>query len=134
MSRWQPSAPFTPLCPRPAASCTASTAARTHSARSTVLSTFLGEMGTMEMQAHELWSTTRCTRPKLPFTRAQTMAPFMLKHDGKLNRWCSVQEDVEDYFRKTLGEVRAACLRTSSLVLLVHMGRMLNAAVLPMRL
>ena len=63
------------------------------------------------MQAHELWSTTRCTRPKLPFTRAQTMAPFMLKHDGKLNRWCSVQEDVEDYFRKTLGEVRAACLR-----------------------
>ena len=59
------------------------------------------------MQAHELWSTTRCTRPKLPFTRAQTMAPFMLKHDGKLNRWCPVQEDVEDYFRKTLGEVRA---------------------------
>ena len=58
----------------------------------------------------------------------------MLKHDGKLNRWCPVQEDVEDYFRKTLGEVRAACLRTSSLVLLVHMGRMLNAAVLPMRL
>ncbi len=31
----------------------------------------------------------------------------MLKHDGKLNRWCPVQEDVEDYFRKTLGEVRA---------------------------
>ena len=35
------------------------------------------------------------------------MADFMLKHDGKLNRWCPVQEDVEAYFRKTLEEVRA---------------------------
>jgi len=26
----------------------------------------------------------------------------MLKHDGKLNRWCPVQEDVESYFRSTL--------------------------------
>jgi len=54
----------------------------------------------------------------------------MLKHDGKPNRWCSVQEDVEDYFRKTLGEVRAACRRTSPLVLLVHFGRMLSDPVL----
>jgi hypothetical protein len=54
----------------------------------------------------------------------------MLKHDGKPNRWCSVQEDVEDYFRKTLGVVRAACRRTSPLVLLVHFGRMLSDPVL----
>jgi hypothetical protein len=75
----------------------------------------------------------RCKRAKKgarmehDLTRAETMAPLMLKHDGKPNRWCSVQEDVEDYFRKTFGEVRAACRR---LVLLVHMGLMLSAAVL----
>ena len=39
-----------------------------------------------------------------------TMASYMLKHDGKLNRWCPVQEDVEEYFRKTLEEVCAARL------------------------
>ena len=38
------------------------------------------------------------------------MASYMLKHDGKLNRWCPVQEDVEEYFRKTLEEVCAARL------------------------
>jgi len=33
------------------------------------------------------------------------MASYMLKHDGKLNRWCPVQEDVEAYFRQTLDQV-----------------------------
>ena len=28
-----------------------------------------------------------------------------LQHDGVLQRWCEVQQDVEDYFRKTLPEV-----------------------------
>ena len=36
-----------------------------------------------------------------------------LKHDGKLQRWCPVQEDVEDYFRKTLEEVRVHALCSS---------------------
>lgn len=37
------------------------------------------------------------------------MASYMLKHDGKLNRWCPVQPDVEEYFRATLDTV-LACL------------------------
>jgi len=35
-----------------------------------------------------------------------------LDHDGVLNRWCAVQADVEDYFRKTLPQVFARCLRS----------------------
>lgn len=38
----------------------------------------------------------------------ETMAAYMLKHDGNLNRWCPVQVDVEEYFRKTLPEVSVA--------------------------
>ena len=35
----------------------------------------------------------------------RTMASYMLKHDGKLDRWCPVQPDVEAYFRQTLEQV-----------------------------
>jgi len=33
------------------------------------------------------------------------MASYMLKHEGKLERWCPVQADVEAYFRTTLEQV-----------------------------
>jgi hypothetical protein len=45
------------------------------------------------------------------------MASFMLKHDGVLNRWCPVQEDTEEYFRKTLGEVWDCHMPCSCIVL-----------------
>jgi len=34
-----------------------------------------------------------------------TPQDYMIKHDGKLDRWCAVQSDVEEYFRTTLEEV-----------------------------
>jgi hypothetical protein len=34
-------------------------------------------------------------------------ASYMLQHDGKLDRWCPVHTDVEEYFRTTLEEVSA---------------------------
>ena len=49
--------------------------------------------------------------------QAHIMASFMLKHDGVLNRWCSVQEDTEEYFRKTLGEVWDCHMPCSCIVL-----------------
>jgi len=33
------------------------------------------------------------------------MAKYMLKHEGKLERWCPVQADVDEYFRTTLEQV-----------------------------
>jgi len=33
------------------------------------------------------------------------MAKYMLKHEGKLDRWCPVQADVDEYFRATLEQV-----------------------------
>lgn len=31
-----------------------------------------------------------------------------LEHDGVLQRWCPIQDDVEEFFRKTLPEVLAS--------------------------
>ena len=43
----------------------------------------------------------------MPAVQGEEMASYMLTHDGKLDRWCPVQTDVEEYFRTTLEEVPA---------------------------
>ena len=40
----------------------------------------------------------------MPAVQGEEMASYMLTHDGKLDRWCPVQTDVEEYFRTTLEE------------------------------
>jgi hypothetical protein len=38
-----------------------------------------------------------------------------LEHDGVLQRWCPIQDDVEEFFRKTLPEVFASRAKHLSL-------------------